>query len=695
MLSITCICTYLSGFKHLLSKTQAYSLFHQAYDLFSVILLFLGAGLHLRLSSSNVSLYFKPSKRLLPRTIASAYIILFVLLILRCLVQLPQGRIIDSHPITLLIDAATGQSQNWLIQAASSTTLSQAAETYRQRYHRLPPPGFDKWYEYATARSTVVIDDYDNIYEDLLPFWALPPSQIRHDTRKIISDAWNELAEVNVRSGKATIGPHVRPTHRWMVDGVLAMLQDFVEWLPDMDLAFNLNDESRIAIPWGKLKEYQETGKSKGIPQRPALDQWSADRGQTWHPLKDSKTPKRPFKDRASANSFTNYGSIACPPDSPARKSYLWDPRNLCTSCAAPHSHGLFLSNWTLSANPCHQPDLAHLHGFYLSPGAFKPSHELLPVFSQSKVHGYSDIRYPSPWNYIDKVKYAPSDTYPDSPFASKKNTLFWRGATSEGLSKHAAWKGMARQRLVHLANNATHPFPILLPHPSHPTSYAYTLAPASSLPTLGLGLDFGIVDLITRCWDWDCENQEAELGLVPPTDFQAHWAYRFLFDLDGTGFSGRFLPFLQSHSLVFKTALFREWWDGRLFAWHHFVPVDVRFHGLISTLAYFAGTKGDEEKEEGEGGVDYAEAGGIEKGGGAERGGGGGGGGRRRRRSRRMGRRAMIAHLKAGERIAEEGREWAAKVLRKADMEVYMFRLLLEWARLTDDRRDEIGYNE
>lgn len=52
-----------------------------------------------------------------------------------------------------------------------------------------------------------------------------------------------------------------------------------------------------------------------------------------------------------------------------------------------------------------------------------------------------------------------------------------------------------------------------------------------------------------------------------------------------------------------------------------------------------------------------------------------------------------MKEHLTAGEEIAEAGRLWAEKVLRKEDMEIYMFRLLLEWGRLTDDKRDEIGF--
>ncbi len=52
-----------------------------------------------------------------------------------------------------------------------------------------------------------------------------------------------------------------------------------------------------------------------------------------------------------------------------------------------------------------------------------------------------------------------------------------------------------------------------------------------------------------------------------------------------------------------------------------------------------------------------------------------------------------MKPNVEAGARIAEDSRLWADRVLRKEDMQIYMFRLLLEWGRLTDDRRDEIGY--
>lgn len=42
--------------------------------------------------------------------------------------------------------------------------------------------------------------------------------------------------------------------------------------------------------------------------------------------------------------------------------------------------------------------------------------------------------------------------------------------------------------------------------------------------------------------------------------------------------------------------------------------------------------------------------------------------------------------HRAEAEKIAEDGRKRAAQVLRKEDMEVYMFRLLLEWGRIVND---------
>lgn len=547
----------------------------------------------------------------------------------------------------------------WLDQASQSRTLIQAADNYQQRYSRSPPPGFDAWYRFATSKTSVVIDDYDAMIDDLLPFWGITPAEIRSRTREAISDPWNEAAPISIRNGVAELGFNFQPTHRWMTDGILSMVKDFVQYLPDMDLAFNLNDEPRVTIPYRHMQKFKLAGESAKSAAKTVNHRWSANRAKQWE---GPETSHRPFGEWSTMNSFSE-ATIGCPPNSSSRHSVLWDSHLLSTACAAPHSQSGILIDWRLSGSPCHQPDLRNLHGLYLTPSAFKNTRKLIPIFSQSKVDGFSDILYPSPWNYIDKVTYHPKNkTHGDPPFKDKIDTLFWRGGASEGESRHGTWKGMLRQRFVHIANNiSTSPrsadIPVLLPHRTRNGKMA-TQYLSTPIQTLNLSLDVGFVNRIERAWDNDERDQEREFGLHDAIDFQNHWKYRYLFDTDGAGFSGRFIPFLLSKSLPFRSGLFRTWYDSRLVAWAHFVPIDVRLHGLFSTLGYFMGTQGQEGS---------------------------------RTLKARVG---MEARVTEAEKIAEAGRYWARMALRKEDMEVFMFRLLLEWGRLTDDARDEIGYN-
>ncbi|KAK4980897.1 hypothetical protein LTR66_010299 [Elasticomyces elasticus] len=582
--------------------------------------------------------------------------------ILRTSLYFSRANHVSFHPVDMLMYEARTRHATYVSQSASSQNLTAAVDEYRTRYQRNPPPGFRQWYDYAVNRSSLVIDDFDSIHNDLLPFWALDPVEIRRRTWEVISNPWNDIAGISIRNGKAEISPNVMPTHRWMLDGLVYLIDHFAPHLPDMDLAFNLNDECRVAVPFEDIEPMRTLGSRMGsTAQHPPLT-FSSNRAAGWDPIPEEPIHDTPFIERSFQRTFTSFGSIGCPPTSPARTQNHWETSTLCTTCSSPHSLGAFLSNWTLSANICHQPDLASLHGFYLSPAAFKATHTLYPVFSQSKVFGYNDILYPSAWNYMDKVKYDPTDDYPDMSFSEKKDTLFWRGATSEGVSPGSGtWKGMTRQRFLHLANNINNttpaqpilipsPLPITQKTPNRKASYKYRLlSPADLASRIAAKTDVHIVDFIARCGGADCSDQAAEFApLATPSDFQDHWSYKYLLDLDGAGFSGRFLPFLQSHSLPIKAALFREWYDSCLTPWLHFVPLDSRGHGFWATLGYFVGLKGN----------DLAKA-----------------------------------HETEAEAIAEKGREWAGKVLRKEDMEVYFFRLLLEWGRLTDDKRNELGF--
>lgn len=238
------------------------------------------------------------------------------------------------------------------------------------------------------------------------------------------------------------------------------MINMFAEWLPDMDLAFNINDESRVAILWAEMENLKHNANlaRQQFNKTRILQSFSANTLQSWQdnvvepePRYSVDIPSEYFLEASLVSSFEHYGVIACSPESPARKYTWWNKRSFCHDCASPHSLGPFLANWTLSGSLCHQPDAANLHGFHLSPSAFKPTRSPFPIFSQSKIPTFSDIIFPSPWNYKDKVVYNASR---DMTFSEKENTLFWRGATSEGFSVGGTWQGMQRQRFIQLVNN-------------------------------------------------------------------------------------------------------------------------------------------------------------------------------------------------------------------------------------------------
>ncbi|KAF3036520.1 hypothetical protein E8E11_005625 [Didymella keratinophila] len=557
------------------------------------------------------------------------------------------------HPIANLIELASIQHDQWAAQAHRSQSLAQAVVNYQRRYKRDPPPYFDKWYQFAVARNSIVIDDYDSIEEDLTLFSSYTPDDLRLRTATVLA-THQEVGGVRIRDGSADALGDVPEDSRWVIDGATSMIKQFAKFLPDMDLAFNLGNGSRVAVPFERLQNALRNPQRYPVPEpsRARLD-FSIDRADRWPHIDNIRSDPNFFEDAKLKPSFQTYGSVACSPESRARKERHWKMKTFCPTCSMPHAMGAFVSNWTMATDPCHQPDIANLHGVYLSPANLTGTHGIVPIFSASRAAGFVDIRFPSPWNYLGKSKYDFDEKYPDPPFQQKEDVLFWRGATDEGISTTGSWKGMLRQRLVHYLNfNTTSRLPMFLPKGDHSERLEYIMKRRSDVKRLlETKIDAQFTDL-NHCIGQDCIDQSREFTPIDAVDLRKHWRYRYLFDVDGAGSSCHFLPLLQSNSVVLKASIFREWYSDRLVAWKHFVPVDLRLHDLFSILAYFGGY-------------------GVEE------------------RNKRM----MEGRVKEAEAIARQGKVWTEKVLRKEDMEVYMFRLLLEWGRLTDDRRTEIGF--
>ena len=522
-----------------------------------------------------------------------------------------------SHPIRQLITKAEDEFSR--VVNGQSETLEKAVAEYRRRYQIPPPPNFDKWYEFAKARNVVLIDEYDTIYNSLLPFWALTPSIIRGRAREALGFD-NALLGVIIRDGKVVTAAG---GSEWQQKSTVGMVKDFVQYLPDMDLPFNIHDEPRVVVPHDDLSRLVATAKDVAMP---AAYQNIAPKN-VWSPraadMDDGTRPNEVkftrFNVFAHQPTWTN-SRMSCSPETPAR---TLDESIQDDTTSFSFSQLGFISNKTAFSDICLSPSLKERHGFFNRPNAFNIVHDLFPIFSQSKISSFQDILYPSPWYWSNKVAYDQSDDY---PWDSKKDRLYWRGSTTGGFSRNGGWRRQHRQLFVEKINALDNTM-VLENQSSEPSSFVdwkLKERPRTDFKNL-IDVHFAHVG---QCDPGDCDAQKEFFDIAKPDKQHDAWQYKYLLDIDGNAFSGRFYAFLKSMSLVYKMAVFREWHEEWLRPWVHYIPLGLKGDDYVESVRYF-----DREPD-----------GKIQ-----------------------------------GPKLAVQGREWAVKVLRNEDFEVWFFRLLIE----------------
>lgn len=65
---------------------------------------------------------------------------------------------------------------------------------------------------------------------------------------------------------------------------------------------------------------------------------------------------------------------------------------------------------------------------------------------------------------------------------------------------------------------------------------------------------------------------------------------YKYIMDVDGNGWSGRFHRLLSSNSAVLKSTIMPEWYQERIMPWVHYIPVKVDYTDLYDILAFLIG---------------------------------------------------------------------------------------------------------
>ncbi|KAL2256797.1 hypothetical protein VTK26DRAFT_1115 [Humicola hyalothermophila] len=616
-------------------------------------------------------------------------------------VSKPKAAPSESHPILHLIAEAEREFE--AVKARQSKSLSAAVAEYRRRYGLPPPPHFDKWWAFAKKKNVQLVDEFDTIHELLTPFWGLKPSTIRARAREALGYD-NALMGMQIRGGNAS---HFQGGEEWMQKALAGMVRGFIQYLPDMDLAFNIHDESRVVVPYEDLERLVHKARTEAMPAANAEGKrlrngFTEKHGDLNYNGRFNEVKQTRFNHFAHQPVWS-HSRMSCPPDSPSRILEEEDQYDDLAKYALGELG--FVYNWTAMSDICLSPSLANTYGFFERPNAYHVAHDLIPIFSQSKISSYADLIYPSPWYWADKVPYSEDN---DMPWSEKLDRLYWRGSTTGGFSRNGGWRRQHRQRVVQRFNAPDQAKILSLSSPSSSSSSERTnpTTPEEipqqqqqqqqqkqqqqpppqeqrsqehqepqqpqkrqaqqqwTVRTVPRGDFRPFIDVafshVGQCDPGDCDAQRAFFALREYARQEDALAYKHALDLDGNAFSGRFYALLRSRSLVYKWAIFREWHAEWLRPWAHYVPLSLRGDEWMEVVRFLV--VGGADKKDGKGGGEGLAG---ESGGGGSSSSSGGG----------------IEDLgaKEAERLAMQGREWAAKVLRNEDMEVWFFRLLLE----------------
>ncbi|KAH6968621.1 hypothetical protein HG530_013388 [Fusarium avenaceum] len=543
------------------------------------------------------------------------------------------------HPIKKLMADARARHENLL--SKRSHDLYEASERYRARRGRHPPPGFDKWVEAALASDSIIVEDYfDRIYKDLAPFWALDAHTIARR-----ASAWHWV--VKVRNGVATGVGDTTNRVPWLTLWT-DLVKDFAQNMPDVDMPINYMDEPRLLVPFDDLSKLvdHERANRRIAPMKEVFTKF-----KSLSKLDDEKPqPYDPYWHNSSAN-YWELARVTCDPNAPSRNvqqvSDLKAPVEYPSNWNPEYAYRGYVKNWTASQDPCLQPHLRQMHGSFVAPLSLSTSTELIPLFGGSKLPMNNEILIPGAM-YLTEDEFYSGGEKMGPAWHAKKTGIVWRGDASGGEPRADVWHRFHRHRLMQMLNGSyvdsverqgvkPKTFQLPTPDPYNSTHRASN--------TVGQWLqqisDCGFKRLL--CEKVGCDHFTPYFRELKHMSMKEQYRFKFLPDTDGNSFSARFRGFLRSSSMPLKATIYAEWHDDRLMPWVHFVPFDNTFQDLYPILEFFT----DEE----------------------------------------------VGGDTAARFIAERGRDWASQVLRREDMRLYTWRLLLEWARVCDEDREKLGF--
>lgn len=121
------------------------------------------------------------------------------------------------------------------------------------------PNLYTRW-RYAMQNRIVLVDEYDQIYDDILPFLSLPPSEFRRRVTHLKADAslpWRDSSfSFSIRDGHVQTPGAGESTGG--KDDLLDIIGEIASMLPDLEIRMNKGDEPTVVVSGEAKKRHND-----------------------------------------------------------------------------------------------------------------------------------------------------------------------------------------------------------------------------------------------------------------------------------------------------------------------------------------------------------------------------------------------------------------------------------------------------
>lgn len=456
--------------------------------------------------------------------------------------------LVKLHPIERLVFNAQAEFQDLVHKQSKS--YEAAHEAYQRRYNMEPPPGFQEWYEYAVEHKSLLIDDFDMIYNQVSPFWKLSGKEVEENMRNVHQIPGVDLWACTLM-GERTRSECSHP-YRLNDRSINFLFQTLLQTIPatvsEVRILVNHLDEPTVLLP---------SSQSIAIDKNRQVKLENLSKQATW--------------DAITANCDDLESRI----------------RHQATTSDIKTHRLPWVTSHQASIDLCAHPEYKNMHGLLMSPTSFKLIEGFVPILTTGSLSTMGDLLHPSAAYMEPRFIY---DNTKDMPWDQKQNRLYWTGSTTGAFANSDQWPNYHRQRFVKFVQQLEKNIHYYL----HTKGDVITRTASSFLNSRLYDVAFtNIVGSTWRYW----RQQRQYFGLQSWADKDDVFKSRLVFDLDGNGISGRYYKLLASNSVPLKQTILREWHDERLVPWVHYVPVSLSMEELPELVMYLTSTKKGQQR--------------------------------------------------------------------------------------------------